>query len=642
VTLALTVVAACVALLLGATPAFAGGSWNGSGPGNSAGPGGGNVNSGGGDGFDCGYNISSKLQGNALYHNSGGKWKLWDYADYPNCSDGGGWVSTSPGFWRCISGFEVYRFYGDAPNAVTRSRLNVPTTCGSSDTVYSFAAQTAWDAHPGTAPGLPDYRRIGTNAMQSDNGLDSDVGVREGNYLTSGQPTRVLGSCTSVSHTNPMQTMWGKMTTEEHVQYRASFGQLYLQASANGRLPLTGANTVGLSSVKGYYYDGSTYQAQLNSGKKKPTQAPDPVNRTTGYFYLSSFAWETEACATPWNFSAVQDSATGKVTTPAAAYGTCVIPLTVAGDKKSRGGSSKWAFPGIDQGYGERYSSYYATDPDSGGTGVAVPAWRNVMYSDYLNRANGSYLNGKGVQDIPLQPFSNEATPNVTYAPSGASLKAAAAALKNDALCFRGTQITTTGGSSTGSTAPTPTGEMQLKADTPSVLQTGGESYRATFTVHSDASQLKCTQKVPCTLTRLNYKVALTSTDPAHYAQCTGGQLSGCSWRVISSTQGGLNRDARITVEFYNATLPQTQLMKFAVSSLSGTYTYQKTVPGYTLTSTNPVTGKKFTWKVAPTKKTVSKNFTPTVKGTPTALSYSGGVYSHTWPVIGAVSTPGD
>lgn len=644
ITAVITAVIAMVATVL-APPALAGGAWDSNGPGSWGG--GGQVGIVGGSGFHCGSWLGGDAFDEALYHKENGRWVLFYTAPYPNCTGDGNQVNDEAvNNTSCITGFLVYRFYGmtmNNPEAITRSRLNTPTPCETGGQTYSFAAQTSWDAHPNQPPGLPDWQRTGTSPFRAGMGLPAAVGVRENGYLTSGKPTQVVGSCTAISATNPLEQQWKTMNDTQRNTLRAKLGMLFWAGSDGGRFTLTGANSVGLSHVANYYrYSPGSWRDQ------SVPPAPDPSGH--GVFLADSTpAWSAQPCATPWNFQQHIDLESGSISKTLAAYGTCVIPLITSGIAKfDSAGNTLWAYRALDQGFGERFSNFY----DGKNKGELAPAWRDAMRQDYLDRyrALGGFQTSTGAQMLPAQPYTSETIPSATPVGSAAT---AANALASGALCWKGQKNAqdevdmgegdpdpdTPGGTPVPPPVPTPS-YNQIPVDTARVLQSGGlERNRAEFRVRSSDFDLDCPGIYNCILESLTYDVDVTVTG-GNYQECTiAGQDHGCLWRVVQKIDGSKDRDAIVKIDFYNATMPGTKI-RFQVKNPVARYSYQVYHPGWSYTVTNPATGTTHTEYVSPWTETRYGTLYPTVYGTPTPLTKSGSTYYHDYPVISAVSVP--
>jgi len=633
---ALALLAVTMSLVLSPLAAYA--AWNDNGPGNTGGTGG--SGTGNGTNYDCGQNIG--LLSGALYLKTGGHWVMQYDATYPNCVSGSSKFSGSGPVQLCLAGYEVYRFYATTPTAaptVTRSRLNLPAWCAG-ETTYTFAAQTNWDDRPTVAPGSPDYVASGTNADQTAQKLPAAVGRREIGTLTSATPAKITTkSCASVSQANPMIAWWATATPAEQVNYRAFIGNAFYDMATVGKYtyPLTAAHEYGMSSLSGYKYSTLPDQGLF------PGRAPTPNTKGANY-YAKKFTFETRPCETPWNFAKVtkvtanaNGSTTSTVTSKGGTYGTCYIPVIhQAKQMVSASGTKKWAFQALDRGFGERYSSYYA-QKGKGGVGLAVPLVRAVMKADYAKRTLYGTL-GQALKPGQVPPGDGDKAK--IFKASTYSAAQSAADLSKYAKCKSGTAIALELSGDT-TTTNTPSGaSVHLSMSDPTVLQSGGGSYRATYTVTAGQSALVCTANcASATLTSVSY--TLGAGAPGGYRQCTAGQAVGCDFRVVSSVTGTVNTPGSIVVEFYNGTGP-AQGFAVTVSQLSATYSYLARGNKITITGIDPVTGQPYSRTTGSTTTTKFVTVTPVLVATPTPAVFNraAGTYTVTLPVISAVNVP--
>ena len=647
---AATIAVAALTVALTPLSAYAGGGWDGgggtpggggSGSGVTTG-GGGSTTGGGGSNYQCGQNIG--LISGALYQRVGARWAMQYDANYPNCVPGGPGNYGGQGSVRlCTTGAEVYRFYqkaGWSTPVVTRSRLNAPSWC-SGEVTYGLASQTSWDATLSWRnPGSPDYVYAGRNWDQYLNYLPSDVGRRDSGRLTSNQPSRTTaGLCTTASQQNPLIAWWPTATPSEQVGVRALLGTIYWASSAQGRYPLSGASEAGMSSLSGYKY--ATMPDQSVNPGVAPTPDPQGAN-----FYAAAFTFDTRPCNSAWNFAKVSttDAAGAAVVTdPGAVSGTCYVTL-VRQEKLMRNsrGSLAWAPQALDRGFGERYSvrgdQFVRT-----GVNTSVPAaWRSAMAQDYASR--GMY--GAGNQQLkPGQVPPGDANPALIYKSSPYSAAQAVNDLVANAKCglSDAANIALSGpaGGQSGSAGGQVDASVRLKMADPSVLQSGGATYRETFTVTAGQEALICSDGNPCgskaLLTDVSYRLEATGT--AGYTRCDGARSVGCDFKVVNSVTGTVNTPGSLTVEFYNGTRPG-QSFYVTASSLSAKYSYIAKSTQITLTGVNPVTGAPAQYTMGDATTTRSVSVTPTLTASPTPASYSDGAYTTQYYVISAVNVP--
>jgi hypothetical protein len=653
---------------------------------------------GGGPDWKCGQQIGK--QKGALYHLEGGGWVKHYSANYPNCNGSSNWKGSGALKW-CQAGFEVYRFYGQngaKPAAVTRSRLELPGYCQSAP-VYRFSGNTSWDA--GIKPGSPDYIPSGTNRDRKLNGLPAAVGRREGGFLTSTQPTKVYGSCTTVDSPNPMKAWWAKASRVSRLSWQAGMGEAYLRfggilplpkpltAAELKRLkklreagkpepsprafPRTAAQQLGFTAVSGYFYDPAEWTVR--------TSAPKPKVRTLAnqaglkYFMQvrtgASPYWNDKACATPLQFATVTQA--GKAVGGDPLIGTCYIPVIANAKEMTRGGRKVWTYQELGRGFGERYSTFYAGsfgdgahpdavpgNPKKGSKGrpkfpapgtagykeaVSIRAWRAAMKVDYLDRAKAGYLNSTGTQILPAQAHPGErnnamATRAQNYKEliTAAAKRKTAEELRRYAKCLKGSDASVEVPGSVSD--PQNKVSLGLELTDPEVLQVGGRRYQATFRVKGGAERLVCDGK-PCgasmNLKSLSYDMKLTP--PSGYSKCGDGQRAGCDFKIVRYEAGTASSDGLLVAEFYTATRPEKD-MTFTLSNLKAVYEYSETHSGMKITGYDPLTGKPIYIQTAPVTTTVTYVVAPSLTGTPRNPELSGGVYSLPYPVIGSVDVP--
>lgn len=588
--------------------------------------------------YECGQTIG-KLP-NVLYKKINGKWRPYFASAYPGCLGLG--VSVTGKTKICPVGYEVYRFYGikgKAPNAVTRSRLNMPSWCGT-ESVYSFAAQTSWDNRIAKGPGLPDFKASASSGDQKRNGLPSQVGRRETEYLTSGTPTKVFGKCDDVSTPNPLIDWMAKASPAERVAYRAAIGNAYDKLSrskvkgkaVNKTYPKTAAAELGMREVRIMRYRTMPDQQRF------PGQAPTE-DKSGPYAYAKFMQFEKRECATAFNFAAVSDSVTKKQLGPTPVYGSCYVPLMRQARQMSAGGRKYWAFQEISRGYGERYSTYFRDQKD---LGDKVPSsWRTAMRNDYLNRASkldNGFFGPKGQQMIPANHYPGEKTHTNIGAQVPFSTRDSAKDLAALAKCRFGNTVTL----DIPATDPPPTtAVMNLKVTSPKVLQAGGARYVAEFRVKGNQNQMVCAGGKSCgntvTLAELSYRMRLVGLNG--YVQCAAGQVSGCDYRILSLVPGGPNKDGVARVEFYTGTQP-TERVQLVLDQIKAAYSYQVKSSGLHVSGYNPITGAPYKVDSKPVISSRKVAFTPGAVGAPVALTKSGSAWTAQWPVVAAVNVP--
>jgi hypothetical protein len=666
---------AMTASLAGTAWAGGTGGWD---DGGTGGTGGGTETGGtGASGYTCGQAIG-KTDG-ALYQMQDGVWIRVYESPYPNCStDPGGWLKTGLA-QVCQDGFDVYRFYGtvkDPVEAMTNSSVVMSDWCALNQT-YFFQGTTPYDQSPNGSFGSPWSVVKGTNPTAADNNGPSVITQWAGTgLLTTGTPTKDLGTCSAVSTHATLLHQWDTATPADKVQFRAQIGNQWLSSSQQGKYVTVGDEQVGVTSLGGYHYDTATWN---------PASGVAPVRDDSGTgFYASSFTFDDRPCATPWDFVSTTDQSAAVQPV----YGTCYIPTMRMRYQMSKGGQLAWAYPalnhgGSNTGEGERLSVAYAGQADTQNTTIADPdagiianvtagqlktiknTWRAAMVNNYTSLsahpldANGDQL--LPANQYPSHPFDAAAT--INWAQGAATLGA-------DARCRIGDQeqlpanglvpvtpkpapkpapkptpkpAPTTKPAPAPTTAPIPlptqpappvpgTG-LGLRVTDQRYYQVRADQYPQTITVTT--GQLAAPSNG--TILSLTYGTQVTGISSAGeqpYHVCAGtpsshGNATGCDAYATPGTptygSNGLIATETLTLSFVHATQPGQQLL---------------------FQLTDPTVSYRYTVQVLVKKKLVTEyrygTFAPAVVGSPVAVAPTGLNWDAEFPVIGAVLIPGD
>lgn len=647
---------AVTATLLVSAPAQAG--WTDSGPG-STGDSSSSSGSQGSGAFHCGHWISGANPG-ALYYRLNGVWyRWWEHGYQPCVGQGTSSVWHNTGYAELVpSGYLVYRFYGTPKNptaAVTRSRTNL-VQWGAQESTYAFPAFNPMDA--GVSVGSPWAATIGLNLQQSNNWSPESVYLRnDANLLVPTFPTRIQGLCSNLQSSEGLATWFNKLSPEQQIGVRASFGTAYWKASGQGRFPHTGRAEAGIGQIR------SGYRFLWRDWQKDTSKAPS-YNANGDSYYLADFTWETRACASPLQFTSEADTPRVDRTV----VGTCYAPLMRKRTqvRHIHTGQYSWKWPTVQHdwnrygyGDGERISTFYQgtayTPRGAGGdtldrdiTGLTgaqqssmIQQWRYAMAADYRAWASGGYTTSSGAQVVPANPYAFE-TGGSFAASTRNDIEAGAQALVQGARCRVGTSSTFDAAESPG---PDPVNAtVNLKVTNQRVLQVSPTE--AKITVVADPMLCDgrgCEDNV--TLSALSWSTAVAGTNGYKLCQATSSSMSianGCDgvYRVQTFTNGPVQRSQTITVRFAHPTDP-SEAVRVSLTNLRGQHTQQVETGGIQIRGVNPITGDKYTVDTGPLRSSVIGDLAEvTAAGTPAPLTTVSGGYRLDLPVLGAVQVP--
>lgn len=593
----------------------------------------------------------------------GGK-KAFDGA-YHNCV-GQSLISGQYNKALCMTGFEVYRFYGtvaDPTKAVVRGRVNTTSNCAT-EAMYRFATVNAYDSgqlgslkavSTSTRPGMspwhaqrpannPDAASIAAHeSPNSDLWASTPVWryLPDSDQYATGKLTdgvvvaQVKGNCASAQTTNSYrQDLDDPAVPEDEKQIiRALLWKMY---------DALGSDSYALQQLNMARF--------TRNGKVVDPVTTDPLTANAQGVYPDRFAitWDETACSSPFDYvSSEADPNAGANTVT----GVCYIPtMRSARIYKVRDGGEVVSFPDwssvtstIEPG-GLRYSSFYANTAGSAGqespgnSGLSsstarsvASAWRTAMAADYAARVAGNpFATGGGyqTQKAPAQPYTNEQSKY--FSASQWNTTAAANALRDDSRCAFGDHASWL--SMSKPPTPAPSASLTVKVTAPPAFQVGGLLRVQTITAQAGA--LLCNGKA-CgaddRLTMLHYRLAVTGI--GGYRQCAAGQQSGCDFAVtlppsVLTGPTDVQATQEIRVVFYNPTMP-TQNVRVTVSgqAASFTHSWSRWTPQVTLTGRS---GNPIVMRPEKINGATVVPFTPGVTGAPKNV-----------PVIGAAALPG-